>query len=277
MKRVAIVTGASSGIGRAAAILLAARGFAVYGAARRAGRLAKLERFGVKPLPLDVTDEAACHRAVNRVAAREGRVDVLVNCAGYGSFGAVEDVPPDEALRQFEVNVLGTARMSRLCLPRMRRSGGRIINISSVAATVCVPFAGLYFASKSAVEGLSGCLRQETAPFGVRVVTIRPGLIRTNFWKTASAKLENASARGAYGSPARTAAATWRKQAMSGRLMSRPRDIALAILYAAAVPKPPAIVTVGALVRLMPAMRAVLGDRAFDRMARFALTSGLLK
>jgi NAD(P)-dependent dehydrogenase (short-subunit alcohol dehydrogenase family) len=197
MKRVAIVTGASSGIGRAAAVFLAADGFTVYGAARRAGRLAKLSRFGVKPLPLDVADETVCRRAVDGVYAREGRADVLVNCAGYGSFGAVEDVAPEEALRQFEVNVLGTARMSRLCLPRMRRSGGRIINISSVAATVCVPFAGLYFASKSAVEGLSGCMRQETAPLGVRVITVRPGLIRTNFWRTASAKLEYASARGA--------------------------------------------------------------------------------
>ena len=180
MTLVALVTGASSGIGAATARRLARAGFVVYGAARRLDRLAALEGEGVRPLALDVTDDASMVAAVERVVAEQGRIDVLVNNAGYGSYGAVEDVPQEEARRQIEVNLFGLARLIQLVLPAMRAQGsGRIVNVTSMGGRIATAFGGWYHASKHAVEGLSDSLRQEVARFGIDVVVIEPGGIRT--------------------------------------------------------------------------------------------------
>lgn len=196
---VALVTGASSGIGAATARRLAAAGYRVYGAGRRAERLEELRRDGVTPLVLDLLDEGSLTTAVKQIREDAGRLDVLVNNAGYGAFGAVEDVPLEEARRQFEVNLFGLARLVQLSLPIMRARGtGTIINVSSVAGRVAGPLGGWYHATKFALEGFSDSLRQEVAPFGIRVVVVQPGAIKTEWGANALLAARSASGEGHY-------------------------------------------------------------------------------
>src|SRR5919206_819484 len=177
-----LVTGCSSGIGRATAQRLAGRGWTVYATARRPESIADLEQAGCRTLALDVTDEGSMQTAVRTVEEAEGAVGVLVNNAGYSQSGAIESVPLDEVRRQFETNVFGLTRMCQLVLPGMRAQGwGRIINISSMGANFTFPGAGAYHASKYAVEALSDALRFEVGGFGVAVTVIQPGAIRTEF------------------------------------------------------------------------------------------------
>lgn len=196
--RVALVTGASAGIGKAIARRLLADGWTVYGAARRVERMEDLRAEGARILHLDVADEASRVAAVDRLLNAEGRIDALVNDAGYGVYGALEDVPAEEARRQFEVNVFGLMRLTQLVLPTMRAArAGTIVNVSSVGGRLWLPMAGWYYASKHALEALSDVLRVEVRPFGVRVVVVQPGAIRTEFQQTSSRHLE----RSAKGSP----------------------------------------------------------------------------
>ncbi len=185
-KKVALVTGGSSGIGESAVVELLGKGFTVYAAARRTERMVGLADRGAHVVPLDVTDEASMQACVARILQEQGRIDVLVNNAGYGSYGAVEDVPIAEAKRQFEVNVFGLARLSQLVLPTMRaQKSGKIINISSIGARLYEPFGAWYHATKFAVEGLSFSMRLEVAPFGVSVSCVAPAGVVTE-WNTIS-------------------------------------------------------------------------------------------
>jgi NAD(P)-dependent dehydrogenase (short-subunit alcohol dehydrogenase family) len=182
-----LITGCSTGIGRATAARLAAAGHTVYATARREASLAGLRDAGCRTLALDVTDEASMQAAVDRVVADEGAVGVLVNNAGYSQSGAVENVTPEDLRRQFETNVFGLVRMSQLVLPGMRAQGwGRIVNLSSMGANFTFPGGGVYHATKYAVEALSDALRFEVKGFGVDVVIVQPGLIRTEFSATAA-------------------------------------------------------------------------------------------
>lgn len=195
--RVALVTGASSGIGAATARRLAADGQTVYGAARRLDRLQELAADGVIPLAMDVTDEASMRAGIESIVREHGRLDVLVNNAGYGSYGALEDVPLEEARRQFEVNVFGAARLMQLVLPQMRaQRSGRIINVSSMGGQIYTPLGSWYHATKFALEAISDCVRVEVAPFGVDVVIIEPGGIRTEWGGIAADNLIQTSAEG---------------------------------------------------------------------------------
>lgn len=185
---VAIVTGASSGIGELAARQLREHGFEVYVGARRVQRMEHLADHGIHAMALDVTDDASMVDFVDRVWAAEGRIDVLVNNAGYGEYGALETVSMADAKAQFEVNVFGLARMMQLVLPHMREVGrGRIINISSIAGVVSEPYGAWYHASKHAVEGLSDCVRQEVKPFGIEVILVQPGPAESE-WNAGAAK-----------------------------------------------------------------------------------------
>ena len=197
--RVALVTGASSGIGEATARRLQEAGFTTYAVARRVDRMAGLAEEGVHTFAMDVTDDASMVAGVQRIIDEQGRIDVLVNNAGYGSYGAVEDVPIDEARRQFEVNVFGLARLVQLVVPHMReQKSGRIINISSIGGKFYEPLGAWYHATKFAVEGFSDSLRLELAPFGIHVVIVEPGPIITE-WNTLSRdSLVEASRGGAY-------------------------------------------------------------------------------
>ena len=153
---IALVTGASSGIGEATARRLADDGFVVYGAARRIDRLEPLAAYGIVPLAMDVTDEASMTAGIDRILSERGRIDVLVNNAGYGSYGALEDVPLEEARRQFEVNVFGAARLMQLVLPHLRaQRSGTIINVTSMGGKIYTPLGGWYHATKFALEALS--------------------------------------------------------------------------------------------------------------------------
>jgi short-subunit dehydrogenase len=185
-----LITGASGGIGAATADRLARAGLTVYATARKTEALAQLADTGARLLPLDVTDEGSMRAVVEEIVARHGRVGALVNNAGYGAYGAVEEVSLDAVRDQFETNVFGLARLTQLALPSMRAARrGRIVNVSSMGGRITFPFGGYYHASKYAVEALSDALRMEVAPFGVRVTLIEPGLITTNFGATAAHNL----------------------------------------------------------------------------------------
>src|SRR3954465_8486455 len=185
-----LITGCSTGIGRATAELLAEKGWNVYATARRLESIADLAEKGCRTLALDVTDEASMAAAVGAVEEAEGAVGVLVNNAGYSQSGAVEDVPLDVVRRQFETNVFGLVRMCQLALPGMRRQGwGKIVNVSSMGGRLVFPGGGFYHGTKYAVEAISDALRFEVAGFGVDVVIIEPGLIKTEFGTAAVGSL----------------------------------------------------------------------------------------
>ncbi|MFN8654001.1 MAG: SDR family NAD(P)-dependent oxidoreductase [Gemmatimonadales bacterium] len=176
--RIALVTGASSGIGRAIAARLAADRYRVYGTSRNPAKATPLP--GVTLVPLDVTTEASVEQCVATLLAAEGRLDLLVNNAGIAVVGAIEEVPLAQARQQFDTNYFGVVRMIQAVLPAMRRQrGGHIINVSSVAGLVPIPFAGQYSASKYALEGLTEVLRSEVALFGIRVALVEPGFYRS--------------------------------------------------------------------------------------------------
>ena len=177
-----LITGCSTGIGRATAEHLAAKGHTVYATARKPESIADLEGEGIKTLALDVTDETSMAAAVKAVEDAEGAVGVLVNNAGYSQSGAVESVKLDDVRAQFETNVFGLIRMSQLVLPGMRaKGGGRILNIGSMGGTLTFPGGGIYHATKYAVEAISDAMRFEVKGFGVDVVLIQPGLITSDF------------------------------------------------------------------------------------------------
>lgn len=194
-----LITGASSGIGYDAAKTLAQQGHYVYAAARRIELMEPLKTFGVHVLKMDVTDETSMQQGVEAVIRAEGHIDVLINNAGYGFFGAIENVPMEEARRQLEVNVFGLARLTQLVLPYMRKQkSGRIINTSSIAGKMVIYLGGWYNVTKYAVEAFSDALRMETKPFGIDVVMIEPGAIKTDWGPIAAKHLHESSVGTAY-------------------------------------------------------------------------------
>jgi NAD(P)-dependent dehydrogenase (short-subunit alcohol dehydrogenase family) len=194
-----LITGCSSGIGRATALRLAAHGHTVYASARRPDSIADLEGHGCQLLTLDVTNEESMRAAVEAVEAEQGAVGALVNNAGYSQSGAVESVPIDEIRRQFETNVFGLVRLCQLVLPAMReRHFGRIVNVSSMGGTLTFPGGGIYHATKYAVEAISDALRFEVKGFGVDVVVVQPGAIRTGFADAATSAMGHNETPGPY-------------------------------------------------------------------------------
>ena len=198
-KKVILITGASSGIGYDAAQTLAQQGHRVYAAARRVERMEPLKTMGVQVISMDVTDEASMQKGVESVIQAEGKIDVLINNAGYGYFGAIENVPMEEARKQLEVNVFGLARLTQLVLPYMRKQrSGRIINTSSIAGKMVFYMGGWYNVTKYSVEALSDALRMEMKPFGIDVVMIEPGAIKTDWGVIAARHLMESSVGTAY-------------------------------------------------------------------------------
>lgn len=176
MTKTVLVTGASSGIGKATAIYLSQKGYNVYGAARRNDRLQILGGYGVKAISMDVTDEESIINGFTKIIRETGGIDILINSAGLGSYGALEDVPMAEARNQMEINLFGATRLIQLVLPGMRKKGyGKIVNISSVGGKIGLPMGSWYHASKFAIEGLSDALRNEVRLFDIDVIVIEPG------------------------------------------------------------------------------------------------------
>ena len=265
--RTALVTGASSGIGEATAKRLRSAGFVTYGAARRTDRLQALEDHGVRTLPLDVTDDDSARACFDRILDEAGQLDVLVNNAGYGSFGAVEDVSFDEAHRQFEVNIFGAMRMARLALPHMRaRRSGTIINVSSIAGRMAAPLGGWYHASKFAIEALSDSLRMEVAPYGIRVVVIEPGQIATEFNVERRQTLVRASVNGPYADLTRAALSALLDNPARLRRASPPSVVADAIHRSVLARRPRTRYPVGNTASSLLWARAILPDRWLDAM-----------
>ena len=281
---VVLITGCSTGIGRATASHLASRGYTVIATARRVEDLADLAAAGCRTLPLDVTDEASMRAAVDAVEAAHGRIDVLVNNAGYSQSGAVESVPLARTRAQFETNVFGPLRLTQLVLPGMRRRrAGRIVNVSSMGGRLVFPGGGVYHASKYALEALSDALRYELRPFGIAVVLIEPGLIRTNFAATVGAKLSTLTADAdADGAPtgdatavyadfndvvARGTAAAYERGPMA-RMAGEPLDVARVIAGAIEAPRPRARYTVAASATFFLTLRRWLGDAGWDWFLR---------
>ena len=266
MSKTALVTGASSGIGEETARTLHKLGYTVYAAARRTDRLEQLTPIGIHALTMDVTDDESMSSGIEKIIAETGRIDVLVNNAGYGSFGAIEDVPIDEARRQFEVNVFGLARLTQLVLPHMRaQRSGTIINISSIGGRFTTLLGGWYHASKHAVEALSDALRMETTPFGIDVVVIEPGLIRTEWSDIAANHLEETAEGSAYASQIKAVANSMRSESTNKR-QSPPSVIADTVEKIVTARKPRTRYVVGFAAKPLVTLRRILPDRAFDRL-----------
>lgn len=266
MKKVALVTGASSGIGEASVRRLLAEGFEVYAAARRVERMQSLATLGAQVVSLDVCDDASIVSAVETILANSGRIDVLLNNAGYGSYGALEDVPMSEARRQVEVNLFGLARLIQLVTPTMRaQRSGIILNVSSIGGKIHEPFGAWYHATKFAVEGLSDCLRMELAPFNIHVVVIEPGGIKTEWGGIAEQSLLAASGDTAYAAEARSHAAML---SAAGKQSSDPMVIADVVIRAVRATRPKTRYVAGFGARPILFLRWLLGDRAFDGFMR---------
>lgn len=264
--KTALVTGASSGIGAATALRLHGLGYTVYGAARRLDRLQDLAAQGIRPLAMDVTDDTSMVDGVRRVVAETGRIDVLVNNAGYGSYGALEDVPLDEGRRQFDVNVFGAIRLTQLVLPHMRsQRSGTIVNVTSMGGRIYTPLGGWYHGTKHALEGISDCLRIETKPFGINVVVIEPGGIATEWGGIAANGLRTTSGRGPYADQAEAMVKSLTDPA-STRRNSPPTVVADAIGKAVTARRPKTRYAVGFGARPLLLTRRLITDRMFDRL-----------
>ena len=273
--RAVLVTGCSSGIGAATASRLVQRGWTVYATARRPETLEPLARQGCRTLQLDVTDEESMAAAVAVVERDCGAVGVLVNNAGYGQDGAIEELPMELVRRQFETNVFGLMRMCQLVLPGMRRQGwGRIVNLGSMGGKLTFPGGGAYHATKHAVEAISDALRFEVRDFGVAVSLIEPGLILSNFGDTVIGSIEHAGAAGDRGPSAyadfNAAVARRTAHAYSGPMAklagAPPEAVARVVERAIRSRRPRPRYPVTASARLMMGLHAVLPDRAFDAM-----------
>jgi short-subunit dehydrogenase len=270
-----LITGCSSGIGQAAALALHEAGRTVVATARNPDTLSGLAGRGLRTLALDVTDESSMRAAVDTA----GSIDVLVNNAGYGLYGTVEQLPMAEIRRQFEMNFFGLVRLTQLVLPGMRAAGGgRILNVSSMGGRATLPGGAFYHASKYAVEALSDALRMEVAQFGIDVVLIEPGPVRTP-WNEVAAGSVAASAAGSNGNgndadpyagfkDAVTAAFSTATDGPLARFSSSADDIAKVITRAVTVRRPRTRYLINPVARTTVTLRRWLPDRAYDAVLR---------
>jgi NAD(P)-dependent dehydrogenase (short-subunit alcohol dehydrogenase family) len=277
MRKTVLITGASSGIGKATTQKLLEEGYCVYASARTIAKLKPLAANGAEILELDVTQDESMKSGVDRIIRERGRLDILINNAGYGSYGALEDIPMEEARHQFEVNVFGLGRLTQLVLPQMReQSFGKIVNITSVGGKIYEPLGSWYHASKFAVEGLSDCLRLELQPFGIDAIVVEPGPIRTEWGSIAIEKLIQMSGHTAY---AKAAQAGAKLLALSNdkRVASEPEAIANTIAKALRAKHPKARYPSGTGAAFLVAFRTVASDAVMDRFMRFMIKQAALR
>lgn len=257
---VILITGASSGIGKATAERLLNDGHTVYVAARRTDAMQALQAKGAIPLRLDVTKEEEIKAVVEQIKTEHGGLDVLINNAGFGMYGSVEETTLEDARYQFDVNLFGMARLTQLVIPLMRaKRRGTIINTSSVGGRVYTPLGAWYHATKHAVEGWSDALRLELKPFGIDVVLIEPGLIGTEFGNVVIGPMLERSGAGPYGKLAHAIAKV-------NAPMSKPDVIAEAMSRAVSARRPKTRYVAGSMGRPLLFIRKYLSDRVFDRL-----------
>lgn len=269
-----LITGCSTGIGRATALRLAQAGWKVYATARTVEKLADLEKAGCRTLALDVMDEASMAAAVKQIEQEDGAVGVLINNAGYSQSGALETVDIDDVRRQFETNVFGLLRLTQLVLPGMRRQGwGKVVNISSMGGKLTFPGGGAYHATKYAVEALSDALRFEVRGFGVDVILVEPGLIRTDFSQAAvgsmSTSLQKAESpyAGFNSAVAQSTQDAYTKGPLA-KLGGEADDVAQVIQRSIEARRPRARYTVTASAKVLLAQRAMMSDGLWDAFLR---------
>jgi short-subunit dehydrogenase len=262
---VVLVTGASSGLGASTARMLVSRGYRVAGAARRTDLVERLP--GVLPVHLDLADDDSIERAVEQVEQQLGPVGILINNAGYGEFGSIEETPIELARRQFEVNVFGLIRLTQRVIPSMRdASAGRIVNVSSLAGEFSSPLGGWYHASKFALEALSDSLRAELRPFGITVAVVQPGPVRTAWHEEAMQRLEATSGDGPYREMA-GAVARYHRATQATAITSDVDSVAAAIVEAATAERPRTRSRIGRGASIAVTLSR-LPDRVFDAMTR---------
>ncbi len=271
VSKAVLITGCSTGIGRATAEHLAGRGWTVYATARRLESIADLAGKGCKTLALDVCDETSIRTAVETVERAEGAVGVLINNAGYGQEGVFEEVPMAEVRRQFETNVFGLVRLTQLVLPGMRRQGwGKVVNLSSMGGRLTLPGGAFYHATKYAVEALSDALRFEVKNFGVDVIVIEPGPIKTQFGDTAVDRLRSVGGEGPY-ARFNAVLAQRIREAYEGPMAMMalgPDAVARVIEKAISATRPRSRYPVTFAARFLMRLRRLLPDRAFDAFLR---------
>jgi len=271
-----LITGCSSGIGRATALRLNDAGWTVYASARRPDSLQELADAGLKTLALDVTDEGSMRAAVERITQECGAVGVLINNAGYSQSGAIETVPLEAVRRQFETNVFGLVRLTQLVLPGMRaQRWGKIVNVGSMGGRLTFPGGGYYHATKHALEAISDALRFEVRGFGIDVIVLQPGLILTHFGEAAAASMDtlapNGNAAGPYGAFNETVAKATREvyeNPLLARFGGPPEVVAKVIERAIAARRPRARYRITTSAHVLIAQRKLVSDRMWDRMMR---------
>jgi NADP-dependent 3-hydroxy acid dehydrogenase YdfG len=263
-----LITGCSSGIGKATALHLQGRGFRVVASARKISDLSELKSAGCQVLALDVNDAGSAKEAVDAVISQYGGLGALVNNAGYSQSGAVEAVPMARVRAQFETNVFGLVQLTQLVLPHMRQQGfGRIINLSSMGGKLVFPGGGFYHATKYAVEAISDALRFEVQGFGIKVVLIEPGLIKSGFSEAAISGMEGIQSAEVY-APFHEAVAKATKESYEkgplAKLAGTPLDVAAVIEKALLATKPKARYTVSGSAKLLLAQKDLMSDRMWD-------------
>lgn len=267
-----LITGCSSGIGRASADLLVKAGHTVYATARRTESLAELEAAGARVLALDVTSEDSMAAAVEHIEAEHGRVGTLVNNAGYGEYGTIEEADLDRVRKMFETNVFGLARLTQLVLPGMRRAHrGRVINIGSMGGRMTFPVGGYYHATKYAVEAISDALRNEVRRFGIDVVLIEPGMTRTGFEDNVHSSVANGSGTQAdspYAALLASNAANTSGGYSNPLMATGPESVARVVLKALESEHPRSRYLLTPAAKAMVTARTLGGDRVWDTLVK---------
>jgi short-subunit dehydrogenase len=266
-KKVILITGASSGIGKESAKELLKQGHTVYTAARRLENMKDLEKLGGHPIHLDISKFESIENLVKTIFTKEDRIDVLWNNAGFGLFGSIEDVKIEDARYQFEVNLFGLARLTQLIIPSMRnQKSGTIINTSSMGGKVYTPLGAWYHATKHALEGWSDCLRLEVAPFGINVVVLEPGAIQTEFGNPMVDSLKKNANGSSYQDLTTALVGAAEKSFLKPGHVSKPKVIANTITKIVNSKKPKTRYLVGKYAKPMVFIRKYFGDRIYDKI-----------
>lgn len=264
-KKVALVTGGSSGIGEATAKTLSKNGYVVYASARRIEKMNEIFRnYDINTIQLDLTNEESIINCVDFVIKKEGRIDVLINNAGFAQMGSIEDTPMEIGKQHYIVNIFGTTHLIKLVLPHMRKNGfGKIVNVSSIGGKIAGPFGGWYQSSKFALEGMSDSIRLEVKKFGIDVIILEPGAIKTPMLESLSASVLETSGKGVYKSMAKKCVETLKEL---HKKATPPDDISLIILKAIQSRKPKIRYPFGPSSSMYLFMRKILSDKQFDKL-----------
>jgi short-subunit dehydrogenase len=265
MGKVVLITGASSGIGKVTAIKLKKAGFKVYACARRVDALETLKNYDINTFYMDISVDDSIVSGVNHVIQKEGKIDILINNAGFALYGALEDIPLNEARYQFEVNLFGLARLTQLVLPHMRKNkGGKILNISSIGGKIATPLGSWYHSTKFALEGLSDCLRLELKQFNIDVILIQPGATKTSLGNIAKEKAVQRSGSGEYKDMALKIERIL-SEVEKSRLCANADTVAKEILKAILSKKPKTRYTPTFSAKSTLLLRKILTDKHFDK------------